>query len=230
MIRFFRNIRLKLATENKIAAYLRYAVGEIVLVMVGILLALQVNNWNQERKNNSLRKSYIENLIADLKKDIENLESLNITNSNGEKEGFYLAEFLDDALTDIDTLRLTTSIVYSGYIPNSTIISSTYNDIINSDNIHLFNDVKLKRLLDDYYIRDNWAKLFNDRILKTAWYDYRDEMLKYHSPLLYRDFYTNSINMNNSSLYDVKWKSYEERYVPQNTGRNDCSIQNTDKE
>ncbi len=39
MIRFFRNIRLKLATENKIAAYMRYAVGEIVLVVIGILIA-----------------------------------------------------------------------------------------------------------------------------------------------------------------------------------------------
>ena len=104
MTKFFRKIRQELAAQNNMAKYLRYAIGEIVLVMVGILLALQVNNWNQERKNNSLRKSYIENLIADLKKDIENLENLDSTNSNGEKEGFYLAEFLDNALTDIDTL------------------------------------------------------------------------------------------------------------------------------
>ena len=53
MINFFRKIRRKLADDNKPIKYMRYAVGEIVLVMVGILLALQVNNWNEERKQNN---------------------------------------------------------------------------------------------------------------------------------------------------------------------------------
>ncbi len=53
MIKFFRNIRRKLATENKVASYLRYAIGEVILVVVGILIALQVNNWNEERKFNN---------------------------------------------------------------------------------------------------------------------------------------------------------------------------------
>ena len=50
MIGFFRKIRRKLADQNKFIQYSRYAIGEIVLVMVGILLALQVNNWNEGRK------------------------------------------------------------------------------------------------------------------------------------------------------------------------------------
>lgn len=58
MIKFFRRIRKQLITENlptgqagKFSKYLLYAIGEIVLVMIGILLALQVNNWNEERKD-----------------------------------------------------------------------------------------------------------------------------------------------------------------------------------
>ena len=49
MIKFFRHIRQRLLTENKFSKYLLYAIGEIALVMIGILLALQVNNWNQNR-------------------------------------------------------------------------------------------------------------------------------------------------------------------------------------
>lgn len=51
MIQFFRRIRQKLLSENKFSKYLLYAIGEIVLVMIGILMALQVNTWNQERIN-----------------------------------------------------------------------------------------------------------------------------------------------------------------------------------
>ena len=50
MIRFFRSIRQSLLAQGRITCYLTYAIGEIVLVVVGILLALQLNNWNAERK------------------------------------------------------------------------------------------------------------------------------------------------------------------------------------
>ncbi len=52
MLNFFRKIRRKLSNENKFIQYSRYAIGEILLVMIGILLALQVNNWNESRKQN----------------------------------------------------------------------------------------------------------------------------------------------------------------------------------
>ena len=210
-----------MSDDNKPIKYMRYAVGEIFLVMIGILLALQVNNWNQERKNNSLKESYLKNLIVDLNKDIDNLEQLNAINTLAESEGFYLADFLNNTLVEIDTLRLTNSIFYVGYVPNITIISSTYNDLINGNNIHLFNDVELKRLLDDYYIRNNWIQLFNNRILKTAWYDYRDEMSKFHSPLLYQDFYAsdNSVELNYSWKYDVEWNNIKKnKYLKTQVG------------
>ena len=70
MIKFFRKIRQNLLLENKTGKYFKYAIGEIVLVMIGILLALQVNNWKEERKNTSKRTSYLENLKIDLKKDL----------------------------------------------------------------------------------------------------------------------------------------------------------------
>ncbi len=51
MIKFFRKIRQNLLIENKIGKYLKYAIGEIILVVIGILFALSINNWNESRKD-----------------------------------------------------------------------------------------------------------------------------------------------------------------------------------
>lgn len=73
MIGFFRRIRKKLADQNKFVQYSRYAVGEIVLVMIGILLALQVNNWNEERKNKIIEKETLMSLNSDLESALSQL-------------------------------------------------------------------------------------------------------------------------------------------------------------
>ncbi len=67
MINFFRNIRHQLFTQNKVSKYLLYAIGEIVLVVIGILIALQINNWNEERKDRKIEKS----VLLDLKDNLE---------------------------------------------------------------------------------------------------------------------------------------------------------------
>ena len=69
MLRFFSKIRLKLVAENKIGSYLRYAIGEILLVVIGILIALQVNNWNEHRKQKIQEHRLIQSIISDLKMD-----------------------------------------------------------------------------------------------------------------------------------------------------------------
>ena len=66
MIGFFRKIRKQFADDNKPMKYLRYAIGEIILVMVGILLALQVNNWNELRKKEEAEIQMYHKIIADL--------------------------------------------------------------------------------------------------------------------------------------------------------------------
>ena len=50
MLKFFRNIRKNLISNGKTVNYLKYAIGEIILVVIGILIALQINNWNENRK------------------------------------------------------------------------------------------------------------------------------------------------------------------------------------
>ncbi|WP_339893795.1 DUF6090 family protein [uncultured Algibacter sp.] len=70
MIKFFRKIRQKLLTENKFSKYLLYAVGEIVLVVIGILIALQVNTWNENTKRNTEEIEYLKRLNKDIKVSI----------------------------------------------------------------------------------------------------------------------------------------------------------------
>lgn len=59
MFKFFRRIRRKLIDEGNLKKYVGYALGEILLVMIGILLALQVNNWNTERESNKEQRKYL---------------------------------------------------------------------------------------------------------------------------------------------------------------------------
>lgn len=69
MIKFFRKIRQRLLSENKIGRYLIYAIGEILIVIIGILIAIQINNWNGLRKEEQVRKIYLNQLLVDFKTD-----------------------------------------------------------------------------------------------------------------------------------------------------------------
>ncbi|MDX1462931.1 MAG: DUF6090 family protein [Marinirhabdus sp.] len=74
MIKFFRNIRRRLVGENRFSKYILYAIGEIILVVIGILIALQINNWNEFRKVAAEEQE----ILAQLKNEFEkNLDQLN---------------------------------------------------------------------------------------------------------------------------------------------------------
>ena len=82
MIKFFRKIRQNLLMDlsagkagNKTSKYFKYAIGEIVLVVIGILIALQINNWNEKRLDKLKSKDYLERIIEDLDLKINSFES-----------------------------------------------------------------------------------------------------------------------------------------------------------
>jgi hypothetical protein len=76
MINFFRRIRKQQADDNKPLKYIRYALGEIVLVIIGILIALQINNWNEENKERLVEKQRYQNILNDLVDDEANINQM----------------------------------------------------------------------------------------------------------------------------------------------------------
>ena len=70
MIKFFRKIRQQLLLQNRFRKYILYAIGEIVLVMIGILLALQVNNWNQSRQDKKFETTMLHEIKGSLESDL----------------------------------------------------------------------------------------------------------------------------------------------------------------
>ena len=71
MINFFRKIRRQLANENKFQRYMRYAIGEVILIMLGIFMALQLQNWNEKRKQDAEFKVTLELIYNALKFEVD---------------------------------------------------------------------------------------------------------------------------------------------------------------
>lgn len=74
----FKNFRKRFIQTGRVQRYLAYAIGEIILVVLGILIALQVNTWNEGRKKQNRKKHYLQSLVMDLKSDLQELDSLMI--------------------------------------------------------------------------------------------------------------------------------------------------------
>jgi len=151
MIKFFRHIRKEQMEKGKTSKYFKYAFGEIILVVIGILIALQINNWNEANKETETEKVYIKNIIRDLNNQLKSIE---IHQKREEEyfevsqdilENYYETNFLtlDSAFFDKGT-RLTIRVTFS-------INDPTFTDLVSSGNIKLIKDVVKKDQIIQYY-------------------------------------------------------------------------------
>ena len=76
MLKFFRQIRQQLIGQGSIKKYMLYAVGEILLVVIGILIALQINNWNEQRKNKQTEQKTLQAILNNLEEDSQTLQQV----------------------------------------------------------------------------------------------------------------------------------------------------------
>ena len=102
MITFFKKLRQSLLNDYKLSKYLLYAAGEIILVVIGILIALSINNWNTNQNNEKEVLNYLINLKEALNKDIISMETNFSFNRTRLKGIFYILEH-----SDLDTRTFT---------------------------------------------------------------------------------------------------------------------------
>jgi hypothetical protein len=150
MISLFRKIRQKLLKQNRVTRYLAYAIGEIALVMVGILLALQVNNWNEDRKIRIAEQSILQNLRTELVLNIKNLETDISYHEQAHACSFELLKLFGTDIskipsTTLDTLLFNAETVYTFEVRNGYIKS-----LIASGNLDYLRNEKLKSMLTSF--------------------------------------------------------------------------------
>jgi hypothetical protein len=189
MLRFFRRIRKRLLDDGHLPRYAAYAVGEILLVVVGILIALQINNLNEERKEAALAATYIENLKQDMISDLETLQSVLDALEFYEDEGFYSLNVIDEAVVEIDKVKFLKSLIWNNHYQVFRPSRSTFDDLISSGNIRLIHNNELKVALSRFYLQDDWMEQFGGRAKDTYWYVLREELFKNVDPMFMRGFY-----------------------------------------
>jgi hypothetical protein len=106
MIKFFRKIRQTLFFEGKNSKYLKYAIGEIILVVIGILIALQINNWNNDRIDSKHETNILREILVNLEKDVVNLNSKIDFNLRREKANRNVLEHLNLKTPLTDSLKV----------------------------------------------------------------------------------------------------------------------------
>ncbi|WP_299126290.1 DUF6090 family protein [uncultured Winogradskyella sp.] len=146
MIKFFRKIRHKLLSENKFSKYLIYAIGEIVLVVIGILIALQINNVNEKSKSRDREVNYLENLKADLVSEIQNNE--NFATYRFEKAKACSSLLNGNEPNTVEEVQNYTDIyetvfVWNQYVPNN----NTFKELLSSGNLSLIKNDSIKNKL-----------------------------------------------------------------------------------
>lgn len=180
MIKFFRKIRQKLLSENKFSKYLLYALGEIILVVMGILMALQINNWKQKQENLKKVNKYLTEIKQNIKADIHRIDELdrfNIQKSKSLKQAISHYYNLEQDLKYKDTIS---ALIVSGEISRTgsfRVSTHGIEALLGSGEINLIADsIRIK--INSYYEQVNRITSTNNRIVSLTRETIQDKLVK----------------------------------------------------
>jgi hypothetical protein len=234
MIPFFRKIRKKMADDNRPLKYARYAIGEILLVVIGILIALQVNTWNEERKQHQVELKYFNNLKNDLWADLQLLDEmieLSRTKVNAAKSVKIKVDH--DSISSVyDFSKEMQALIFVGeFQPND----NTYEEMKSSGNFSTIgnDDLKLKLMnlkktylkiagahehirydynvfLEDFEKYVDWGKYYNlnKSIIPTLDLKYDSIYIESHKDLMKQEIhrlYKSKVFLNNIFLLEINY-------------------------
>ncbi|MDT0559603.1 DUF6090 family protein [Ichthyenterobacterium sp. W332] len=204
MIKFFRRIRYNLMEKNKTGKYFKYAIGEIILVVIGILIALQFNNWNESRKREHLKNQYETSLKIDYVKDTIQLRERIIQNQK-------IFESLSEAFDELEKTTFKTSDeVLSKLIGNlglnyrtlNTYNTNTFNLLISGGNIDLLDKEFQEAIMELNRLQLHELKV--STVNRESFIAYSTNFRIKHPPLKLR----------NESLLKVLHKDIDTKQIP----------------
>jgi len=178
MIKFFRKIRYDLMEKNKTGKYLKYAIGEIILVVIGILVALQINTWNEEKKERVQEQKYLIEIKANLESDLLQIEDIR----NGYQQISVTADsilmFIKDAKPKTTNYnKLWEYIIAVTYVPSFQSQKNGYNNLISAGNINQIKNQELLREISSHYSN---VEHFNELVRQTI---YESSQFDIHPPI-----------------------------------------------
>jgi len=150
-MKIFRKQRLKLAADNNIVKYLRYAMGEILLVVIGILIALQVNNWNEKRKEHIQEVQYLKNLKQDLEQQGVNINAQLDFEKKIVKISNSLIKTYDANQRFPDNPEVFNKITQISPRKTFRSVDATFADMESSGALNLIEDPALRKEIINYY-------------------------------------------------------------------------------
>lgn len=143
MIKFFRKIRYNLIDKNKTGKYFKYAIGEILLVVIGILIALQINNWNEAKKIRDNEIIYLNNLKRDLELSITEINQfIDRRNSLISSANIVIEHFNGKIVNDWNTFNKHLVDIYTWQ--SFYLIDNTYQELKNSGNFAIISNDSIK--------------------------------------------------------------------------------------
>lgn len=170
MIRFFRKIRKKLIEEDNVRKYLLYAIGEILLVVIGILIALQVNNWNENKAQKSQEAVYLQFILDDLVLQIEENSTQRTAMTAHISAEDQLIEHISNRFQVSEDQRNGVKFLLSTLLVGRTYgaYEATFLDLTSSGNIALISNQILKnQIIQHYQVQKRDRDVINNNTLNT---------------------------------------------------------------
>lgn len=248
MIKFFRKIRQKMLTENKFSKYVLYAIGEIILVVIGILIALQINNNNNYNEQRSLEQEYLLSLQAEFETNLNKINASIQENELRIQSLEYLLTLFDKNVLDTVNSQIISQkfapIFGSsiGYIPATGVLE----DIISSGKLNIILNKSLRQNLASFNSSLNHLNIqlnamdFTEDKLRTIFYN-KGSVRRLVMDIGFKDFDRESISekTDNKRLFEsAEFENYLLAYYlsakatngPNLFGRVKAEIENTIKE